>query len=274
MQPIVFLKAIVPFTSSIIDLLADTSSASSLSNGRHPPSSAPFHPSFFSLSGVSVPPLSLMGFSPLLSCGFQCPVGFQSPFVSHGVSVPLLLSWGFSPPSSPWGFSPPLFPWVSFPCGVSVPLRLSWVSFPCGVSVPLRLPWVSFPHGVSVPPSSHLFSVSVGHCPSVSVHPPFTLDTSAWCIAAYNRASPPHPLDMHHICPHRSSHTPACFPSDSPRLTLPPPPPPLSTMGHALPATTIRVPPPPFHLPCLSTGIYQHCTVLPTVCAEGEFLIS
>jgi hypothetical protein len=169
MQPIVFLKAIVPFTSSIIDLSADTSSASSLSNGRHPPSSAPFHPSFFfslgfqsplCLSWVSVPlhlswgfspPSSLMGFqSPFVSVGFQSPfisVGFQSPFISMGF-IPLR---GFSPPLSLMGFIP-LWGFT--------------------ISVPLHLPWVSFPHGVSVPPLSRLFSVSVGRCPSVSVHPP------------------------------------------------------------------------------------------------------
>jgi hypothetical protein len=262
MQPIVFLKAIVPFTSSIIDLSADTSSASSLSNGRHPRSSAPFHPSFFFLSGVSVPPSSLVGFSPLLSRGFQ------SPFVSHGVSVPLRL------------------------CGVSVPLRFHGFHYPVGFQSPFVSRGFHSPvgfHRFSPPSSSMGFIPSWGFSPPFVSSllclcgplplclclPPFTLDTSAWCIAAYNRASPPHPLDMHHICPHRLSHTPARFPSDSPLLASPRlPPPPPSTMGHALPATAIRVPPPPFHLPCLSTGIYQHCTVLPTVCAEGEFLIS
>jgi hypothetical protein len=195
------------------------------------------------------------------------------------------------------------FLWVSFPCGVSVPLRLSWVSFPRGVSVPLRFPWVSspsfwvsfpsfswvsfpfsvgfqspsfpwvsFPRGVSVPPSSRLFSVSVGRCHSVSVHPP---------LHTRHFRSVLHTTALHLPTPSTcttSAHTVRATPQlasppillASPRL----PPPPPSTMGHALPATAIRVPPLPFHLPCLSTGIFQHCTVLPTVCAEGEFPIS
>jgi hypothetical protein len=188
MQPIVFLKAIVPFTSSIIDLLADTLSVSSLSNGRHPPS---FHPSFF-FSGVSVPPFIslgfhsphllwvsvpffLVGFSPLW--GFSPPsslMGFQSPFISHGVSVPLRLSWGFCPPSSLWGFSPPF------------------------VSMGFRSPFISMgfipPWGFQSPSCLHFSLLCLhGPLPFVSVQPPpFLLDKSAYptCIQPHQLVSP------------------------------------------------------------------------------------
>jgi hypothetical protein len=247
MQPIVFLKAIVPFTSSIIDLSADTSSASSLSNGRHPRSSAPFHPSFF---------FSLWGFSPPFVSR-----GFQSPSFSW-VSVPLRLSWGFSPPSSLWGFSPPSFPWVSLPCGVSVPLCLSWVSFPCGVS-PFQSPFVF--HGFHSlmgfqSPLRLVSSLSLWAVAPLSLFTP--LHTRHFCLVhscIQPRFTSPPPRHAPHLPtpfePHPSS-LPLRF--SSPRLTSPPPPPSKHhgtcspCHRHSSPSTSLP-PPLPFnwHLPAL-----------------------
>jgi hypothetical protein len=191
------------------------------------------------------PLLSLVGFSPLLSRGFQ------SPFVSHGVSVPLRL------------------------CGVSVPLRFHGFHYPVGFQSPFVFHGFHSLMGFQSP-LRLVSSLSLWAVAPLSLFTP--LHTRHFCLVhscIQPRFTSPPPRHAPHLPtpfePHPSS-LPLRF--SSPRLTSPPPPPPPSTMGHALPATAIRVPPPPFHLPCLSTGIYQHCTVLPTVCAEGEFLIS
>jgi hypothetical protein len=211
-----------------------------------------------------------------------------------GVSVPLCLSWV----SVPCGVSVPLpSPWVLFPCGVSVPLLSLWVLFPCGVSVPLLSSWVSVPF-VSVGFQSPFISVGFsplwgfsppfvssllclcGPLPLCLCSPPFTLDTFAQCIAAYNRTLPPLPSQC--IQPPFESH-PCSFPPLPPTLILLVSPPPLSlsrwptrTRTQWLNGTDhhhsshIACVPPPSHLSYISASAVLSFQLL-TVCAEGEY---
>jgi hypothetical protein len=160
-----------------------------------------------------------VGFSPLW--GFSPPsslMGFQSPFISHGVSVPLRLSWGFSPPSSLWGFSPPSFLWVSFPCGVFSPPPVSFLAF-----------FVSMgccPLSLSNPPPSYSTNLPTPHAYNhTSSFPP-------WCISQPLPPPPPPPplsLTLSDSMGPANDNPPCC--------------------GAAIRVAWLV--PPPFHLPCI-----------------------